>query len=110
MTTVARTTARKKGRKGTPMKLVLAIVQSQDADRITETLVSMGFPGPTRINTVGGFLRRGNVTLLLGTEKERVDQLIEVVREHAEARADPSQPEAHRATIFVLHANRLLRV
>ena len=107
---MAQRTARKKGRTGTPLKLVLAIVQSQDADRITETLVGMGFPGPTRINTVGGFLRRGNVTLLLGTEKDRVDQLIEIVREHAEARADPAQPDAHRATIFVLHANRLLRV
>lgn len=107
---MAQRTARKKGRTGTPMKLVLAIVQSQDADRITETLVGMGYPGPTRINTVGGFLRRGNVTLLLGTEKDRVDQLIEIVREHAEASADPDRPDAHRATIFVLHANRLLRV
>ena len=107
---MAQRTARKKGRTGTPMKLILAIVQSQDADRITETLVGMGFPGPTRINTVGGFLRRGNVTLLLGTEADRVDQLIEIVREHTGTGSDPAQPNAHQATIFVLHANRLLRV
>ena len=107
---MAQRTARKKGRTGTPMKLILAIVQSQDADRITETLVGMGFPGPTRINTVGGFLRRGNVTLLLGTEADRVDQLIEIVREHTGTGGDPAQSNAHQATIFVLHANRLLRV
>ena len=103
-------TQTKKGRTGTPIKLVMAIVQAQDADRITESLVRHGFPGPTRINTVGGFLRRGSITLLMGMEKERVDEALEVVREHAEASADPAQPDAKRATIFVLHANRLLRV
>lgn len=95
------TTARKKGRTGTPVKLVLAIVHSQAADRIEQELIDTGFPGPTRIDKVGGSLRHGNVTLLLGAEKERVEPLIEVVRGHT---------EAQNSTIFVLHSNRLLRV
>jgi uncharacterized protein YaaQ len=74
------------------MKLVVAIVADQDANRATQALVDAGYPGPTRINTVGGFLRRGNATLLLGTDDE------------------PSDPSHKRATIFVLNANRFIRV
>ena len=66
------------------MKLVCAIVSGTDADKITESLVSAGYPGPTRINTVGGFLRRGNATLLLGTDDERVEGAIDVIRSAVE--------------------------
>ena len=44
------------------MKMVVAIVADQDAGKVIEALVNAGYPGPTRINTVGGFLRRGNFT------------------------------------------------
>ena len=80
------------------MKLVCAIVSGTDADKITESLVSAGYPGPTRINTVGGFLRRGNATLLLGTDDERVEGAIDVIRsavENAPRRRTPTPPGHH---------------
>ena len=55
------------------MKLVCAILSDADANRVVEAVVQAGYPGPTRINTVGGFLRRGNVTLLLGVEDTQVN-------------------------------------
>ena len=92
------------------MKLVCAIVSGNDADKVVEGLVSAGYPGPTRINTVGGFLRRGNATLLLGTDDERVEGAIDVIRSAVEAGAEADDPNARRATIFVVNANRFIRI
>ncbi|HEX2515246.1 MAG TPA: cyclic-di-AMP receptor [Chloroflexota bacterium] len=92
------------------MKLVCAIVSGTDADKITESLVSAGYPGPTRINTVGGFLRRGNATLLLGTDDERVEGAIDVIRSAVENRPPPEDPNSRRATIFVLESARFIRI
>ncbi len=92
------------------MKMVVAIVGDHDATKVTEALVSAGYPGPTRISTVGGFLRRGNATLLLGTDDERVEQAIDVIRATVEQRAPPEDPNQKRATIFVLNTSRFIRV
>ena len=92
------------------MKLVCAIVGDQDANKVTEALVAAGYPGPTRINTVGGFLRRGNATLLLGTDDERVEGAIDVIRSAVEARPAPEDPNTKRATIWVLNTSRFIRV
>ncbi|MGH2369166.1 MAG: cyclic-di-AMP receptor, partial [Chloroflexota bacterium] len=49
---------------GSEMQLVLAIVQDEDAGPVIEALTGAGFRA-TRINTVGGFLRKGNATVLV---------------------------------------------
>ncbi len=92
------------------VKLVVAIVSDADATKITESLVSAGYPGPTRINTSGGFLRKGNATLLLGTEDDRVENAIDVMRSAVEDRPPPEDPNHKRATIFVLDTARFIRV
>ena len=92
------------------VKLVVAIVSDADATKITEALVAAGYPGPTRINTSGGFLRRGNATLLLGTDDERVENAIDVIRAAVEDRPPPDDPNQKRATIFVVNTARFIRV
>jgi uncharacterized protein YaaQ len=92
------------------MKLVCAIIAGSDADKVIEGLVSAGYPGPTRINTSGGFLRRGNATLLLGTDDERVEGAIDVIRSAVEERPVPEDPSSRRATIFVLNSSRFIRI
>ena len=92
------------------MKLVVAIVSDPDATKVTESLVSAGYPGPTRINTVGGFLRKGNATLLLGTDDDRVESAIDVIRGAVEERGAPADTNQKRATIFVLNTSRFIRV
>jgi len=89
------------------MKLVCAILSDADANRVVEAVVQAGYPGPTRINTVGGFLRRGNVTLLLGVEDTQVNGALELVRSVVEAR--PVVQGARLATIFVLDTARVVR-
>ena len=45
------------------MKLIVAIVQDEDAGRLVSALMDKGF-GVTKLATTGGFLRAGNTTLI----------------------------------------------
>ena len=69
---------------GGEVKLVLAIVPADDAGGITDVLSHKEI-GVTRINTVGGFLRKGNATLLIGVEDDRVGEAIDIVDSKARA-------------------------
>ncbi|WP_297214549.1 cyclic-di-AMP receptor, partial [uncultured Flavonifractor sp.] len=47
------------------MKLVLAIINHDDANTVTQSLTKKGFSS-TKLATTGGFLMAGNVTILIG--------------------------------------------
>lgn len=66
-------------------RLVIAIVNPDDAGLLIEKLVASGF-GVTRLETAGGFLRRGNATLLAGVPASRVDDLLEVIQAECKTR------------------------
>jgi uncharacterized protein YaaQ len=88
-----------------PMDLVLAVVQNEDADAVIRALIAAGHR-VTRINTAGGFLRRGNVTLLVGVEPQKVDDVLGVIQANCRLRTEPSPTSAgipmYGATVFVL--------
>ena len=56
------------------MKLIFAIVQDEDADNLTDALVSEGFR-ITRIGSTGSFLRMGNSSIMVGVEAEQLNGL-----------------------------------
>ncbi len=58
------------------MKLLIAIVNSEDAPAVLSELTTAGF-SVTKLSTSGGFLRAGNVTMLIGMEEEKVKDVIE---------------------------------
>jgi uncharacterized protein YaaQ len=104
------------------MKLMFAVVQNQDAGVLVAALAEEQFR-VTRISSQGGFLREGNVTLMLIVEGELVDRVIQVVRDHCSTRTryiSPMPPVAESgefyppaplevqvggATIFVVNAD-----
>ena len=46
------------------MKLILAIINHDDANTVTQALTKKGFSS-TKLATTGGFLMAGNVTILI---------------------------------------------
>ncbi len=60
------------------MKLILAIIPSDDAGGIVDSLTHEEM-GVTRINTVSGFMKKGNATLLIGVDDEKVSGALEIV-------------------------------
>lgn len=103
------------------MKLILAIVQHQDAANLVDALNEQGYR-VTRLSSQGGFLREGNVTLMISVDDPQVNPVIKTVREHCSTRTryvSPMPPIAESgefyppaplevqvggATVFVLKA------
>lgn len=67
------------------MKLLITIIQERDRKAVTDALSSSGV-FYTKIASTGGFLRDGNVTLLLGIEDDRLDEALGIIREHSHSR------------------------
>lgn len=64
------------------MKLALFVVENGRVDATVDALVAQGFR-ITRLASTGGFLRRGNTTLLVGIEEAEIERAKNVV--HAKA-------------------------
>ena len=67
------------------MKLIIAIVQDEDASRLISTLMNEGH-SVTKLATTGGFQRAGNTTLLLGGEDDRVKGALDVIEKVCKSR------------------------
>jgi len=106
------------------MKLIMAIVQDVDSRGVLDALVAEGYRA-TKVSSTGGFLVRGNVTILVGVQDEQVDALLSLLREHCHARREfvspvmplseaaaarhwvqPLEVEVGGATVFVLGVER----
>ena len=53
-------------------KMILAILQGDDYDSVVRELNKNGFY-VTLLNTMGGFLRKRSVTIMIGLESARLD-------------------------------------
>lgn len=101
------------------MKLVIAVVQDQDSNRLSSALTKHNFRA-TKLASTGGFLRSGNTTFIVGTEDSTIPQLLDIIRDNCRSReqmvspvsplggnADsyipyPIEVEVGGATVFVL--------
>ncbi len=107
------------------MKLIISIVHSDDAHPLLRALADQGYRS-TKISTTGGFLREGNATILVGTEPEHVDDVLEVIRKSCQSRTQwftppplaetgevyvpqPVEVQVGGATVFVLDVDRSLK-
>ncbi len=105
------------------MKLVVAIVQGEDAGQTVQALNAAGI-SVTRLASSGGFLQQGSATLVIGTDDERVEQVLAVLRANCRARNRyltpmppmvepgeafmpfPVEVQVGGATIFVLNVDQ----
>ena len=69
------------------MKLVLAIVQYDDVKKVMRDLVNHDFY-VTRISSTGGFLFGGNATLMIGTQAEKLDACLEIIKKKSSTRSE----------------------
>ncbi len=67
------------------MKLVVAIVQNEDADDLIDGLTAAHY-GATRLASTGGFLRQGNTTIIVGIPDEAVQNVLTIVAQHSQSR------------------------
>ena len=107
------------------MKLLLAIVNKDDANYVNSGLSKAGFVA-TKISSTGGFLLSGNTTFLVGVDDNDVDKVMEIIAHfskkrtvpvpadplysHALLTAVPAKVTVGGATVFVLNVERFEHV
>ncbi len=105
------------------MKLVMSIVNNEDARTLIDALMRHGYRA-TVISTTGGFLREGNATIFVGTEDEKIEDVLGIIRESCHTRTQyvnplppviepgemylptPIEVEVGGATVFVINVDR----
>lgn len=107
------------------MKLIVAIINHDDAGAVTQSLSRNGFSS-TRLSTTGGFLLAGNVTLLIGVKDSQVQDVIDLIHQSSHSRRQmvpaftemsygfmpvmPVEVTVGGATVFVLDVERFERL
>ncbi len=61
------------------MKLVLCVAHNRDRNRLADELVQAGYKF-TLFDSIGGFLREGNVTFMVGVDDEQLDSIVAMVQ------------------------------
>lgn len=87
------------------MKLIIAVVQGEDAQKTVVALTDKGISS-TRISSTGGFLQQGNVTLLIGVDDVQVPDAMQVIRENCQERTrylSPVPPLAEPGELFMAY-------
>jgi uncharacterized protein YaaQ len=107
------------------VKLLIAIVNNDDAHIVNSNLSKAGYSA-TKIASTGGFLLNGNSTFLIGVNDEDVDRIIELIGTYSKKRVQPAPVDLSYntavmgsfpaevtvggATIFVMDVERCRRV
>ena len=107
------------------MKLLLAIINNDDAHTVNSNLSKAGY-FVTKIASTGGFLMNGNSTFLMGVKDEDIDNAIEIIGKYSKKRVQqapidmsynssaygsfPAEVVVGGATIFLLDVEKYQRV
>ncbi|MDR7869679.1 MAG: cyclic-di-AMP receptor [Tissierellaceae bacterium] len=108
------------------MKLIVAIVQDQDAISLVDDLTEKNHR-VTKLASTGGFLKSGNTTLLIGVEEDEVDDVIDIVDRNCKTREIttsllnitipgetyipyPLEVKVGGATLFILDVEKHIRI
>ena len=67
------------------MKLLFAIVQDEDANKVMNGLNKKGFM-VTKLSSTGGFLKSGNTTLFMGVEEEKINEVLSIIESRSKSR------------------------
>lgn len=108
------------------MKLVIGIVNSDDAGNLLSEITQASFQA-TKLSTSGGFLKMGNVTVLVGVEDERTDEVVEIFKNCCSRRtqmvsaappflgegflsAAPVEVTIGGATLFIIDVEKFMKI
>jgi uncharacterized protein YaaQ len=84
------------------MKLIIAIMRDSDTEAASSALTSEGFR-ITSVASTGGFLRRGQTTVMIGVEDEKVEEALELIRSNC---TQPSPEDVRHTILFVMDVSQ----
>jgi len=106
-------------------KLILAIVSEDDSSKVARALTKSNF-AVTKLATTGGFLMAGNTTFIIGTEEEKVEEVLEILRKNSKTRkqmvptsasygvgmfsSTPIEVQVGGATVFIINVEQFIQL
>jgi uncharacterized protein YaaQ len=105
------------------MKLLIAVVHSEDASSTMDALNDRGI-SVTRFASSGGFLQHKNATLFSGIEDDRIEEVLGLLKENCRTRSEymnpmpplvepgdffvpyPVEVQVGGATVFIVNVDR----
>lgn len=107
------------------MKLILAIVSNDDTGSVIKALAKEKFQ-TTKLATTGGFLSKGNSTLITGCEDDDVQKVLDIIGSQSKKRTEivpttapfdsseiisaPIEVTVGGATVFVLNVEQFYKI
>jgi uncharacterized protein YaaQ len=107
------------------VKLVMAIVSGDDSSKVSRALTKANF-SVTKLATTGGFLMTGNTTFIVGTDDEKVDDVLEILANNSKTRKQmvptsasygvgifasmPIEVQVGGATVFILDVEKFVKL
>jgi len=90
------------------MKLILAIIQDHIAQDVLNEL-SENKVRATKLSSTGGFFKKGNTTILVGIEEEKLDRVKEMILNISKNKETVDDKTAN-TVMFVLNMDQFIRV
>ncbi|WMM24406.1 cyclic-di-AMP receptor [Tissierella sp. MB52-C2] len=108
------------------MKLIICIVQDQDAGALIDDLTEQEYR-VTKLSSTGGFLKSGNTTLLVGVDEKDVSPVLKVIEDNCKTRElttslltvtmpgdtyipYPLEVKVGGATVFILDVEKHIKI
>jgi len=107
------------------MKLIIAIISNEDSSVLMKALIKQKY-FVTKLSSSGGFLKRGNVTLMIGAHDEEIDDIIAIISDFSKTRKEfvptsiihefgttPSLPfevTVGGATLFIVDVEKFIKL
>ncbi|HWO94927.1 MAG TPA: cyclic-di-AMP receptor [Bacillus sp. (in: firmicutes)] len=85
------------------MKLIVAVIQDSDSTKLLNALVEKNFRA-TKLASSGGFLKSGNTTIMIGTDDDRVDEALGIIKtkcHHRKQLISPVSPLGGNADSYI---------
>lgn len=94
------------------MKLIVAIVQDQDAPSLVGELTEKEFR-VTKLASTGGFLKSGNTTLLIGVEEDEIPNIVEIIKgqcKSTKVREGDNEITVGGANLFIVDVDEYVKL
>lgn len=107
------------------MKLIMAIVSGDDSSKVSRALTKGNF-SVTKLATTGGFLMSGNTTFIVGTDDDKVEGVLDILRKNSKTRKQmvptsasygvgmfssmPIEVQVGGATVFILDVEQFIKL
>ncbi len=84
------------------MKLIITIIPGNTRENVSLALTDRKFR-VTQIASTGGFLRKGNATLLVGVEDEQLDEAIGIIKQNVD-----NSGSKQKGVLFVVKVDKFI--